>query len=307
MPLGYAELERFYEGLVTRARAQGITCAITSGMACVAFGVAQTTKDCDVLCAPEAAERLLELIHTTRLGEQSPRYRGNLSPPLDARWLRGGWTSHFYWRTPDAEAYLDVFGLAPRGSSPWEAELHGSYASQHTVAEMKRTNREKDWPYVTALGAQMLRERDPRGWLHIFDEDLIRTFLAETQIPAGLLRRRPVLQLALANDSRLRAALHAERQFWHELDRVRIRIYARAIRPYLVAVRKAQIPEQEPLDAQHRARVECAQRHLPFYPIRDYGLDRMVAEAREALAQLVHPAAMEWLPDVREHFSNVTA
>jgi hypothetical protein len=65
--LGYAELERFYEGLVIRARAQGITCAITSGMACVAFGVAQTTKDCDVLCVPEAAERLLELIHNTRL------------------------------------------------------------------------------------------------------------------------------------------------------------------------------------------------------------------------------------------------
>jgi hypothetical protein len=51
MPLGYAELEQFYEGLVARARRRGIPWAITSGMACVAFGVAQATKDCELLCA----------------------------------------------------------------------------------------------------------------------------------------------------------------------------------------------------------------------------------------------------------------
>jgi len=71
VPLGYAELERFYEGLVTRAREQGITCAITSGMACVAFGVAQTTRDCDVLCVPEAAERA-RIEQAERLLAQNP-------------------------------------------------------------------------------------------------------------------------------------------------------------------------------------------------------------------------------------------
>ena len=54
MSLTYGELERFYEGLVSRARHRGITCAITSGMACVAFGVAQTTRDCDLLYTPDA-------------------------------------------------------------------------------------------------------------------------------------------------------------------------------------------------------------------------------------------------------------
>ena len=70
-------------------------------MACVAFGVAQATKDCDLLCAPDAAGKLLDLL---------------------------------------GEAYLDIFGVAPRGSSPWETELQGFYAGPHTVAEMKRTN-----------------------------------------------------------------------------------------------------------------------------------------------------------------------
>src|SRR5262249_55726239 len=128
VPLGYAELERFYEGLVTRAQAQGITCAITSGMACVAFGVAQTTKDCDVLCVPEAAERLLELVSRTEFAGALPAYRGHITPPMDARWLRGGWTSHFVWKTGSAEAYLDIFGVAPRATSPWYAEFNGLYA-----------------------------------------------------------------------------------------------------------------------------------------------------------------------------------
>ena len=82
LPLSYAELEEFYEGLVARARRQGISCAITSGMACVAFGVAQATKDCDLLCAPDAAGKFLALLGKTALHEHLPTYRGHLTPPL---------------------------------------------------------------------------------------------------------------------------------------------------------------------------------------------------------------------------------
>src|SRR5258708_3202239 len=91
MPLSYGELERFYERLVSRARKRGVTCAITSGMACVAFGVAQTTKDCDLLCEPDAARKLFELLSETSLKDELPGYRGHLTAPLDERWIRGGW------------------------------------------------------------------------------------------------------------------------------------------------------------------------------------------------------------------------
>ena len=307
MPLSYAELEQFYESLVARARRRGIACAITSGMACVAFGVAQATQDCDLLCAPIAAGKLLDLLGEARLHGQLPRYRGHLTPPLDARWLRGGWTSHFVWDAAGAEAYLDIFGVAPRGSSPWEAELQGFYAGPHTVAEMKRTNRGKDWPFVTALGAQMLEAQDPRGWLHIYDEDLIRTFGGVSPAPTELLKRRPILALAATNDPRLHAILYAEVQFWHELDRARLRIYEKAVRPYMMAVKKALVPKGAALAIQHEIRVRGAENHLPMNPLRDYGIERMIAEAREALGQIVQPSALAWLPDVREHFRIVTA
>jgi hypothetical protein len=302
MPFSYAELERFYEELVTRARSRGIACAITSGMACVAFGVSEATKDCDLLCAPDSASSLLGLLGGATLGGRLPSYRGNLTPPLDTRWFRGGWTSHFVWPPADSGAYLDIFGVAPRSSSPWEREIQGFYASPHTVAEMKRTNRDKDWPFVTALGARMIEMGDKRGWLHIYDEKLLRKF-ADVKQPGHLLKRRPVLILAANSDPNLRAEI----EYWHELDRVRMSIYENAVRPYMVEVRKSRLPASAGLSAQHELRVRCAEKHLPMNPLRDYGLARMITEAQETLTQIINPAAMAWLPNVREHFKLLDA
>ena len=71
MPFSYAELEQFYEKLVARAHSRGIACAITSGMACVAFGVSNATKDCDLLCTPDSAGDLLGLLGETALRRTS--------------------------------------------------------------------------------------------------------------------------------------------------------------------------------------------------------------------------------------------
>jgi len=303
MPFSHAELEEFYEGLVNRARARGITCAITSGMACVAFGVAEATKDCGLLCAPDSASERLALLGEAALGGRLPGYRGNLTAPLDQRWFRGGWTSYFVWTPVASGAYLDVFGVAPRGSSPWEPQIQGFYAGPHTVAEMKRTNRDKDWPFVTALGARMIEAGDERGWQHIFDENLLQAFDDATKQTAELCQRRPVLELAARQDPRLRPALRAELEYWHELDRVRLGIYERAVRPYRLAAQKARLRPDAGLSDQHDLRVRCAEKHLPLNPLRDFGVNRMISEARAALAQTINPAAMTWLPDVREHFT----
>jgi hypothetical protein len=118
----YAELEEFFSSLVASAQAR----AITSDMACVHFGVAATTKDCDVLCDAAKSDDFRKLIASIALRGLLPNYRGNISPPLDARWMRGGWTSHFTWKTKPEEACLDIFGVAPRGSSPWETKFRVS-------------------------------------------------------------------------------------------------------------------------------------------------------------------------------------
>ncbi|MFN7562247.1 MAG: hypothetical protein ACK5TH_10755 [Prosthecobacter sp.] len=302
----YAELEKFFTGLVATAQSRGITCAITSGMACVHFGVAATTKDCDVLCTVEKADDFRHLIAQTTLRGLLPNYRGNISPPLDTRWLRGGWTAHFTWQTKPEETCLDVFGIAPRGSSAWEEELLGLYASRHTVAEMKRTNRGKDWPYITALGIKLLKQGDIRGCLHIYDAASLLNAVRSNDIPQWMQTARPAIRLALLGDDRLEAALQAEQLFWHHLDACRIRLYEAALRPYVSAVRRAVGRRETTLEESHARRIECAEAHLLPSPMKAHGLEALVLQACDATAKVVHPALIEWLPNGLHHFIGVS-
>jgi hypothetical protein len=301
----YAELEEFFCRLVATAQGRGITCAITSGMACVHFGVAATTKDCDVLCDAAKSEEFRELIAATGLRGLFPVYRGNISPPLDARWMSGGWTSHFTWKTKPEETCLDIFGIALRGSSPWGEEIHGFYASRHTVAEMKRTNRSKDWPFITALGIKLIKEGDSRGCLHIFDAAALSAAVLDHPPSDGMLELRPALRAALAGDPRLEAAIHAEQVFWQQLDSCRIRLYERALRPYVSAVHRAIGRRDISLEESHRIRVACATAELLPSPVASHGFARLVGDAREATASLIHPALMEWLPNAIGHFTGM--
>jgi len=249
----------FYEGLVETLRSRGVICAITSGLACVHYGIAETTQDCDLLCHPGSFKELLDLLSETKICGAPCGYRGNISPPLDARWHRGGWTSHFQWDIQPQAMTLDVFGCAVRQSGPWEHDLSGFYAGRNVVAEMKRTDRDKDWPFITSLGTDMLNARDPRGWLHLFEADAFSEMQEQGSIPPEMISVRPVLKLAVKHDTRLRQALLAERHLWQELDRLRIRIYRAALRPYLLAVGRAAISRGAPLREQHESRLACAQ------------------------------------------------
>jgi hypothetical protein len=299
-----SELHLFFEDLVRELRARGVLCAITSGLACVHYGVAETTKDCDLLCHPESFQTLLDLLSETNISGHACHYRGNISPPLDARWHRGGWTSHFQWDTEPDVTTLDVFGHALRESSPWAPDVFGLYASPHTVAEMKRTNRDKDWAAVTALGVRLLEADDSRGWFHVFSAETLAELLTQYECPPEIAARRPALQLAVSQDRRLAGALNAERKLWEELDRLRIRILEQKLRPYVSAVRKARAGSEFSLAEDHALRIDCAKRHLPENPLKDYGLENYVEEAKAALTDsaLVPENALTWLPNPMIYF-----
>jgi hypothetical protein len=299
-----AELQFFYQELVRKLRDRGVVCAITSGLACVYYGLAETTKDCDLLCHAGSFDQLLEMLETTHIDGAQCRYRGNISPPLDARWHRGGWTSHFEWFTKPDMALLDVFGRALRESSPWEEELIGLYAGPQTVAEMKRTNRDKDWSFITALGVRMIESGDDRGWLNIFNKDTLAELLVTNKCPPAMTAQRPALRLATEGDARMAGALSAERRFWEELDRGRIQILEGSLRPYVSAVRKARSGREVSLREDHAIRIECATKHLAVNPLGDYGVWRYIAETKESLVQtaVIPGEALTWLPDVTKYF-----
>lgn len=168
---------------------------------------------------------------------------------------------------------------------------------------MKRTDREKDWPFATALGEQMLEAGDPKGWLHVF-EDTALLDMAETRpIPSELIDMRPLLRLVIDRDTRLRGAVHAEKMFWHELDRVRIGIARNALRPYVNAVRKARANANSDFNTQHEIRLTCAQDKLPINPLAEYGIKNLTDTSRRAVKQIVRAEHCQWLPDVGAYFT----
>ncbi len=296
------EIIEFYLELVRRAQARGIRCAITSGMACVAFEVADSTKDCDLLCDPEMADKFVALLSESPLGDSPCQYRGNISPPLDARWLKGGWTSHFEW--PGTDGYLDVFGIAPRARSSWLEGTTPIYAHPHVVADMKRTGRDKDWPFLTALGVKLVESGDPRGWLHIYDEDRMGELrVKHPEIPTAIIESRPLLQMLLDRNVALAAALRLERTFWMELSKLRVREYEHLLPPYLVAVRKASAGRTMSLLEDHQLRVACAERHLPPHPLNPQVLHTMIDTAKSIALIGINPEMASWLPSVIPNFT----
>ncbi len=300
------ELHDFYEGLVRRLRREGVVCAITSGLACVHYQLAESTKDCDLLCHSQSFHQLLKILSETTVQEQPCRYRGNLSPPLEARWHIGGWTSHFQWGEGAEAVTLDVFGRALRSPIPWESDLYGLYAGKHIVAQMKRTNRDKDWPVITALGLKLVRAGDPRGWFHLFDHAELLALLAEIQPPQEIVAIRPALGLAIQGDPRAAGAIRAERSLWEELDRLRISIYERALRPYVVAVRKSGVVHASlRLPEEHGVRLNCAEEALDERPLERYGIERHMQTATQTLLNggILSSESVRWLPDVRQCFN----
>lgn len=291
-------LDEFYQGILERLHAREVPCAITGGLACVQFGVAEHTEDCDLLCAPDHAKQLLEVLRQTSFDGAPCRYRGTLSAPLDGRWLEGGWTGHFAWDTGGTmRPYLDVFGVPPRMSSPWTDETQGSWAGRHTVAEMKRTNRRKDWDQATAIGIQLLHSGDQRGWLHIFDADALLELARTIPCEPLILAQRPSLKLAFDRDARLSRVVQTEVDFWTHLNRLRLKIYEAATRPYAAALRAGRKSEQDSLYEQHVTRLIHAEELLPMKPLHDHGIDRLIAEARDATARGLLPELLNFLPD----------
>ena len=160
---------------------------------------------------------------------------------------------------------------------------------------------------VDGEGLVLALEGDARGWLHLFDADVLLDMATKRECPAEIFHRRPLLELVFQQDRRLRAALAAEMYFWHELDRSRMQIYEQAVRTYRSAVMHEHSRDETDLRIQHEVRVRCAEQHLPLNPLQDYGFERMVADAHAGVRELSggSDAWLLVLPDVRENFEEL--
>ena len=114
--------------------------------------------------------------------------------------------------------------------------------------------------------------------------------------------RADTVYRAVEQSAKLQAAVAAEMIFWKNASEARLKYYERHLKPYLVAVRKAEAGPALTLLQQHEIRIACAEKHLPLLPLGATEFAEMINVAREATLSLIHPSLEEWLPDIRENY-----
>src|SRR5437867_5482426 len=298
-------------------RQAGIRFAITSGMACVHYGLQQTTKDSDWIIAPEDLGKLRDLL--MRLEGATPpwrvSYRQIFGAPLEAEFMAHGWTSHLLVTEPDgAQQKVDWFAKPPRVRRVANDPEEPDFATRDVVAQMKRTDRPKDWPIVDNLGWQLTGRAPGQALVHLQDAAKLLSVWPQAgpEARAAALRRRPLLRLLEreTDADRLDGFLRLERLIWECVNDERYSLFTRSWKDFYRAWQKHPAfagPIPEPFVQQHHRLLQAARdRKLVPDPVGAVGreailsraLDRAAVKAqssRETLI-LVQPPLEELLP-----------
>ncbi len=200
-----------------------------SGQAVVYHRLAIMSKDGDWIIReePGACRQVLDI-----LTARGARYR--FGAPLDARWLAGGWSSHFELEDERGRRVrCDFFSRPPRVS---EAELESVFSATgdalavvdlETLVRMKQTQRAKDYAVIGELARRLSPERE----LELTTDPDRVIALADSHGRRG---SRPSVDAWLDGLGRTGVvrALAEEVDSLQLADRARLEVFARAAVPF---------------------------------------------------------------------------
>jgi hypothetical protein len=241
---------------------------LASGQAVVLYRLAIMSKDGDWILR-EDAEALSHVIAT--LSGHGARYR--YGAPLDVRWLMHGWSSHLEFHQDGLRLRCDFVTRPPRVSPEALAALWRSpelrevpVVTLPVLADLKKTNREKDYAVIGELARRM---DDPRlQALHSRSaRDLIRLATEHPGVVARAAAERPLLSRVSEGREVLERLLDEER-------RVLMRQNEERLDRYLVAAKRwgdewprlSRALDGLPLPEAHAIMVERATETLPCEP-----------------------------------------
>jgi hypothetical protein len=238
--------------------------ALASGQAVVYYRVAIMSKDGDWVIreTPQACATVLQ-----ELDGRGAHYRPGA--PLDVRWLKGGWSSHFEF--PDdrqRRVRCDFLSRPPRVSRSAVDRIF-AYTGTSTgmvvidldaLIAMKQTQRAKDYAVIAELATLLPPERE-------IDVTTNPDRIIALATTLGHSSQRPVARLAATGADRhaVVLALAAEIDGLQQVDRRRMAAYEAASGPYLEECRAARVSAL-PLRDAHKRIVEIAERLLPRVP-----------------------------------------
>jgi len=218
----YLELTREFNAGALRA-------VICNGQAAVLHRLAIASKDGDWILRedPAALEHVLRV-----LALRGARYR--FGAPLDVRWMSGGWSAHLEFREAGLRVRTDFFTRPPRIAA---GELERMWAEQEgrdlpftdarILAEMKKTDRQKDYPFIGELARRMSDPRDRLLYSRSAD-DLIELARVEPTLARALVAERPLLARIGAGRRPLAEAIQLEMLDLMERDERRLAAYREA-------------------------------------------------------------------------------
>lgn len=222
----------------------GVRHLLMGGQACVFYGAAEFSRDCDVVIVADQE-------NLARLTEALDELRAVCIavPPLDWSCLEGGHALHFRCNHPDALGIrLDVM-TKMRGCESFDSLWEQRTTIEDTegfvyellgiedLVKAKKTQRDKDWPMIRRLvDAHYDQNRDDatddraRFWLRESrtPEVLIRVAADHPALLKEVLTERPLLAETLsASETALRQGLEkeeaaekeADRQYWQPLKK----------------------------------------------------------------------------------------
>ncbi len=257
-----------YIKLTKLFNADKLRAILSSGQAVVLHRLAMMSKDGDwVLRADQ--ESLTYVLGV--LSEFGATYR--FGAPLDLRWLSHGWSAHLEFINEGMRVRTDFVVTPPRittaGLERMWHEQEGAeipFVGLRDLADLKKTNREKDYPVIGELARRMTLPRDTFMYSRSA-RDLIALATKHPELLTPCTAERPALKEIAHGEARLAAALDAERRDLMRVNEERLAKYLDASRPWQSAWPAIQSEIAGlPLSTAHAALIKAAEGTLPFSP-----------------------------------------
>jgi len=241
---------------------------ISSGQAVVLHRLAIMSKDGDWILR-EDDEALGHVLDA--LGAHNARYR--FGAPLDKRWMAGGWSAHLEFHHENIRVRTDFVTRPPRLNAQaierlWTSHLEREipFLDARNLAEVKKTNREKDYVVIGEL-ARLMPDPLDRLLYSRSARDLKRLAADYPEERQAAMEKRPLLKKVHRRREELEAALDAERRALIRANEQRLAVYTRAAEGWAVAWPDvAREIAGRSLQEAHPIVIERAEGILPYEP-----------------------------------------
>ncbi len=259
-------MNNIYLQLTRKFNSGRVRAILAGGQAVILHRLAIMSKDGDWILReePEVTEHVLSV-----LAGYGARYR--FGAPLDTRWLAGGWSTHLEFQWQEMRVRTDFITRPPRLDQQSLQRIWRSaegqevpFASVVDLADMKKTNREKDYVVIGEL-ARRMSDTDDQILYSRSVRDLIALAAQYPDKVRRLAEKRPALRAIERGGEALEAALDAERRQLIRANEERLAKYMDASKPWAAAwPALSRQMEGLALSEAHRLMVQQAQTLLPF-------------------------------------------